>query len=449
MLSLIRDRTPQKVQAKKFFSLVIAIGATAVLFTGLLLAQHSSNIPRTPGAGPAKAARAVKSHFITPAGDVRFKSSSRPRPGQIMKPLRVASSAAWSVTYPVTLPAGYQSPTGIAAAANGSDLWLFAQGGSSSAPLDTLFYWTSRTNSLTAYQLDTANESLQAGLYTPIVVDSSGNAWLGDNRTLVYVDRGTGEVTTLTLPDVATASTSSDLPVPPTIGQAEDYTSIDALAVAPDGSIVVARQYATALQLVNTSTEAVTGLSLPAGTELASLGEGDIAGAGTGEIAAALYAGSGVHELGQYSSASGWTLSTSPCPAYAVSMTGDVLGVTGPNCAAFGTDNSAVAPTLESQETTMVTGSEHYACAVYLGQDRVALCGSNVIGMSTLGGASTTSVALGEIAQAPPSYPNASQQVTGPTSSPIAPGLIATSGDGSLWFVPEQGSQAVGRITSS
>ena len=95
------------------------------------------------------------------------------------------------------------------------------------------------------------------------------------------VDRATGTVTSITLPDVAfEGSNGNGLPTPPSATYAEDYSDIDALALAPDGSIVVARQYATELQLVDPSSGAVTSLPLPPGTELASLGSGDVAGLG-------------------------------------------------------------------------------------------------------------------------------------------------------------------------
>lgn len=106
-------------------------------------------------------------------------------PGAIIRPR--ATAAGVTISYPIQLPAGYQAPTGIAADPGGQGVWLFAQGGSPASPLDTVFYSPGATGPLTEYQLDATNPALQGGAQTPIAADSSGDAWIGDNRTLVSV----------------------------------------------------------------------------------------------------------------------------------------------------------------------------------------------------------------------------------------------------------------------
>ena len=348
------------------------------------------------------------------------------------------------MTYPIELPAPYHSPTGIATDPGGG-VWLFAQGGTAATPLDTVFYWSNATSQLSQFQLDGSNPALQAGADTPIVVDEAGTAWVGDNRTLVSVDRATGTVTSITLPDVAfEGSNGNGLPTPPSATYAEDYSDIDALALAPDGSIVVARQYATELQLVDPSSGAVTSLPLPPGTELASLGSGDVAGLGADEIAATLYAGEGVHELGQYAAGS-WTVSQSPCPAYAVSMTSTMIAVTGPGCVSTAYLPASGASTLQPQPVSSEVGSEQYPGAVPLGSSHVAINEGGTIEIAPLGAAVTATVSLGQIAVALSSSPGGSSQA-GVTSSPISAGLTAPTAGGSLWFVPAQGGTSVGLL---
>ncbi len=366
------------------------------------------------------------------------------RPGAIRNPR--PNAAAWAVGYPFKLPTGYQSPTGIAADTVGNGVWLFAQGGDSTAPLDTVFYWSG--SKLTAYQLDAADPTLQGGAQTPIVVDADGMAWIGDNRTLVSVNRQTGVITTFKLPDVAIAAPSSGLPVPPPMASAQDFTVIDALAISAEGSVVIARQFATEFQSFDPSTHQTTTLALPAGTILAGLGN-DVAGQAGGEIAAVLYAGQGVHELGQYSNGQ-WTISQGPCPAYAVSMTASSVAVTGPDCIAVGTVSGTAEPArLSIQPASQTAGSEDQACAVSLASGTVAMCSPLGLAVAQPGSGTSTEVSLGQIVSAISAGPGGQTAGTasGLVALPITPGLMSAASSGDLWFVPAQGGTAVGLLS--
>jgi hypothetical protein len=366
------------------------------------------------------------------------------RPGAIIKPQ--ATSPTSAVTYPIKLPAGYQTPTGMAAYIAGNGLWLFAQGGDS-APLDTVFYWSSTTGQLTGYQLDAANPALQGGVQTPIAVDAHGVAWIGDNRTLVSVNRQTRTISTFQLPDVTIGAPGSGLPEPPPMASAQDFTDIDALAIAPDGSIVIARQFATELQIFDPSTHQATPLPLPSGTSLAGLGQ-DVAGQGAGDIAAVLYAGNGIHELGQYTNGQ-WDVSQGPCPAYAVSMTASTIAVTGPDCIAIGAVPGSTKPAgLAAQPSSGTAGSEDQPCAVPLTSGTVAMCAPGGITLASPGSSASAGVALGQIVSMLSSGP-ASPANGGLVALTITPGLMSAGSNGDLWFIPAQGGTAIGLLSPS
>jgi hypothetical protein len=310
-----------------------------------------------------------------------------------------------------------------------------------------VFYWSSRTGQLTAYQLDAANPPLQGGLRTPIAVDTHGVAWIGDNRTLISVSRLTGTISTFQLPDVTIGAPGSGLPQPPPMGSAQDATDINALAIAPDGSVVIARQFATELQIFSPSTGQTTPLSLPSGTSLAGLGQ-DVAGQGTGDIAAVLYAGNGIHELGQYANGQ-WAVSQAPCPAHAVSMTASTIAVTGPGCVAIGTVPSSGQPAgLATQPSSGTAGSEDQPCAVPLTSGTIAMCAPGGMTLASPGSSVTSRVALGQIvSQLSPGPAGAAGG--GLVALTITPGLMSAGSAGELWFVPAQGGTAIGLLSPS
>jgi streptogramin lyase len=192
--------------------------------------------------------------------------------GTVVAPSSLSSTEGWAVSYPVHLPSGYQTPSGIAA--TGSALWLFANGGTPQAPLNTAFEWSN--GQLQSYQLDSSNPALQAASDTPIVVDPSGTAWIGVNRTLVSVNPTSGAIDSFTLPDVTMTSSGTGLPVPPSTTSAEIYTDIDAIALGANGDIVIGRMYAAELQLLDPASGGISVIPLPSGTELAGLGSGDL-----------------------------------------------------------------------------------------------------------------------------------------------------------------------------
>lgn len=264
---------------------------------------------------------------------------SQPATNQLSRPFAdggirppVHLPIGWSVTYPVDLPHGYNTITGIASSATGHDLWVFAQG-----PDERLFHIMLPNRVVKSYSLDPAGGRLHAGLETPVAIASSGTVWVGVNESLLELDQATGEVRTTRLPPVSVGAPDSGLPQLP-VPNGGAYAGIDALTIRSDGSIIVGREFATAIQIFNPATKAVTALPLPPRTALVGLGSTDLAQDADGsELAAALYAPNGVDELGQYSNGA-WTLSGG-CPAYGVVIYRSEITVSGSHCVAYGAIN--------------------------------------------------------------------------------------------------------------
>jgi hypothetical protein len=409
----------------------LAAGVAVTLLIVLLNSlQHGTQAPGRTRSGTAPAAQPGRLHL-------RAGSVIQPRP----------SAAGWQVSYPIRLPAGYQAPTGIAADPDGAGVWFFASGGTAAHPLDTVFYWAAGRGTLSRYQLDGANQALQAGAQTPIAVTADGTAWIGDNRTLVSVNRRTGAIRTLPLPAVSVARrNSAGLPVPPVARYAQGFTDIDALAIAPGGDLVIARQFATELQVLNPASHLISSVRLPRRTELAGLGA-DIAGLGRGEVGAALYAGHGVHELGQYAQ-SRWQVTRGRCPAYAVAMTATAIAATGPGCVAVGTLAPAGPARLAVQPASATAGSQQQACAVPLGGGQLALCSRRGLAVARAGAGSAVTLVLGQIVGLLPAGPagQAGSTAGGMVLSAITPGLMAPAGQ-RLWFVPAQGGSVIGLVS--
>lgn len=347
-----------------------------------------------------------------------------------------------TVEYPVALPSGYQAPTGLATdESNG--VWFFAQGLINGSPQETLFHWSPTPQALTAYAVDVSSAALNAGLDTPIVVDQSGRAWLGINQSLLVATPGLAGLRVLSLPPVALGAPGSGLPSLPG-PQPGDIAPIESLALGPGGTIVVARAFATELQVVDPSSLAVSSIPLPAGTALAGLGANDLASeADGGVIAAALYSGSGVHELGQYVNGT-WSLTPAPCPAYAVAISASTLVVSGPGCVAAGTIPSAASGPVEITSLSVRGLPQGTPRAIALNGTTVLVdLGAGVV--SARGGSQSGPVSLGETDPGP-SVGGSGGGISTPV--PIAMALVAPAGGGGAWFVPNGGAARVGQISA-
>jgi hypothetical protein len=324
-------------------------------------------------------------------------------------------------------------------------VWLFAQGMISGSPQETLFHWSpSASPSLASFAVDTSDASLNAGLETPIVVDQSGRAWLGINQTLLIAAPGSSGLTTVSLPAVTVGAPGSGLPTVP-VANPGATVPIESLALGPGNTIVVGRAFATELQVVDVASLTVSSIPLPTGTALAGLGPNDIASdPGGNVVAAVLYSGSGVHELGQYVNGT-WTIDTEPCPAYAATVSAQTLVVAGPSCVAAGAiDSDDPATTAPVALTTVnVQGlPQGSSQAIALNSSTVlADLGNGIVSASA--GSQSSPVSLGTTVPGPSSF----QASSSPAPVPIRLALVTAASQGGVWFVPDAGAVRVGLVS--
>jgi hypothetical protein len=349
------------------------------------------------------------------------------------------TSTSWTVRYPISLPAGYVAPTGIAPDSTGG-LWMLAAGRVAGSPRETLFHWTGVSGVLSSYAINGSATGSGVGMRTPIVVDDAGDVWLGINSTLVDFNPASGEATTVRLPAVTMGARGSGLPSLPTRDPGA-HAEIDALAISSNGSIVVGRAFATELQTVDPNTLAVETIALPSGTALAGLGAGDISSSSAGGmVAATLYSGSGVHEIGLLVHGY-WSTSSTPCHAYATSMAHQVLAVSGPRCVATATLSTNRTPAvLRSLHVVALTENP---CAVAVSDSTILVCVSGGMAALTNGKQSPT-FSLGRV-RVTPSI-GGSGSGSGASSQAVTPALLCTGSLGTEWFVPAQKGAVVGLI---
>jgi hypothetical protein len=429
--------------------------------------QRNSRLRRSPRASwLSRAILAVLLiALILPATVMRVTSGTRSRtsndihrsaPAPTSPPIRAAAGqvtppsttpSGWTVSYPISLPAGYSEPTGIVSD-NAGGLWFFAIGQVSGY---TLFHWQTSTESLSSYAIDDSDSTGAPGEWTPLLVDNAGNVWIGIHSTLVEFDPSTGTMNSTDLPPVSVGPPGSGLPsLPPTPGSSDSSTgtdpnaTIDSLVPSSTGGIVVGRQFATELQVVDPKTLTVGTIPLPTATALAGLGEGDISSSpSSGVLVAALYAASGAHELGQLVQGS-WNVSSTPCPANSTSISNNELVVSGPQCVAAGplADNTVVALTqIDASGLTATPCVAPISSSVVLACVQGGVAGLN---NGTGSAADTPVVSLGEVSAGPSSGFNGVTPTSG--LEPIVPTLICAGGVGQAWFVPSDESM-IGLVT--
>jgi hypothetical protein len=377
-----------------------------------------------------------------PQGPVRVAGARRAvDPGGIIAPPR--DQSGWRVSYPIKMPAGYDAPSSLVADASGRSVWFFAQGRVDGRPRETLFEWSVSSGGLRAYPIDNSDRALEAGAWTPIVVDRSGRAWLGINSTLVIFRPDGSRARLLALPPVKVGNRKRGLPGSPGPDPGR-HANIDALALGPGGSIDVARAFATELQSVNPRTLHVRDITLPTDSAIAGLGEDIVSGAGV--VAAVLYKGTGVHELGQYTRRS-WSISDRPCAAYGASASGSVLVVSGPNCVERGTILEREAATMSRLHVPSFAGLPHPAIA----SSPSTILSATRHGLAVTKAGRSVVISLGKIKvrEGPPSGGGPSPPARAYSASKnvdIVPGLMSSIGNGEAWFVPEPAGRVIGLV---
>lgn len=414
------------------------------------------------------AACASRESVTAPRARVRASARvSAPAVGTVIPPH--GTGDGWRVTYPVTLPAGYETVTGLASSPSGASLWVVAQGVHDGSRVESVLEYSAESGALLrTVPLDLGNPALVAGGLTPAVVLPSGVVWVGINEDLVEVGPR-GVASTVTLPTVPLAT--APLPAPPSgMPDRAGSAGVESLALASDGQVVIGRRFSTDTELLDTATRRLRSVALPAGTEL-SQAAGDLAGEGSTPPVAVLVEANGAPALATYRSGS-WVTLASPCAPTAVSALGSEVVAAGPTCVArVGTQMGATAVVPLRASLAALGPEAADVRAVVVARGEVGLTASEgMVFLDSPTGTETGVVSLGDIETAPssglgseavseadapgpssaagsPPKGSASESALGaPRPVPIVPGLLAADALGGLWVVPTGSADVIGHI---
>ena len=346
----------------------------------------------------------------------------------------MATASAASVTYPETLPAGYGSITGLAASASGDDAWYFAE----SATRDTLFRYSAATRQLREYQLP-VSVALRAGMYTPIAIEGTDQAWIGINSSVVHVNGTTGAVTVtkLAAPSIA-SSVAGHLPFVPAGYTASAFEGIQSMAVASDGTLYIGRLFGSALEAYNTKTGAMRDVALPSGSVLEGVGT-DLAVGADGAVTAVLARpASGSVAIAAEQAGTWRAVATPGCAAQAVTPGSAGAMLVGASCASRVTATAA-APLATQHSRLNGTGVALSATSEILG---------TTTGAILVRGAGVTSVNLGTATVGSLIMPPNAPDKNVPSAAPVTFRLTAGADGSHVWFVPAVGAGLrIGLIT--
>lgn len=346
-----------------------------------------------------------------------------------------------TLSYPVSVPTGYSNPSGLATAAS-SVVWYFAE----SATQDTLFRFDQATGNVSRIQIP-PTPALRSGLFTPMALDGTTAVWIGINSTLVEVNQTTGRVTLIDLPPIPLLPpTVAQPPSAPAGEQSTAYEGIESLSIEPNGTVVVGRLFASALQTYSPITNEFGQILLPGGSMLVTAQQ-DLSTSSTGLLSTLLWttrsSGSGV--LAQWDGTA-WKMSATSCGADTVSSTGADVLVSGQGCAAL------VSQAPDAVASTQVAVHQLTALPNLTGTG--ALLGGSAALLGTGTGAQiidsqgAVAVELGTMLEGPSVGGGESgSQQPGTREVPIRLGLTASAGDGSAWFTLANGSSMIGRVT--
>lgn len=354
--------------------------------------------------------------------------------------------AGWSVSYPIALPRNFPAIGGIATdPASGTVWFLSARIPKRTHPLMALFSWSTQTHQLAEFPLP-ASDSAFDGPAVPMAATPNGNVWVGLRNQLVVFDSATGLFSNVPLPAVhhgIWGTTKPDL--------FDTSDPIVGLAASSSGTVVVARQFAHVLQLVDSRTSAVRTLSLPGRTALNNadysfLGNVAVDASGS-DVAAVLIARrtdkpANVRELWQYVNGR-WEFTATKSQPGLVEFSGEELVASNFNgSVGYGTFHVGQGAV---QLTSLPLSSTRN------GFDGVALANATVLlrtddavqGVSRHGSARL--LTLGEIpwiAGGGGPHPGICPQRSTPIPceqyyGPILPEFMIWGGGNSVWFLPE------------
>lgn len=340
-------------------------------------------------------------------------------------------SAAATANLRMPLPVGYDRPSGITADAQGG-VWAFAESASSK----TLFHWTVG-GSASQYNLANPDPDLSAGAETPMTVLPSGVVVIGINQRLVSFDPGSKTWTVSTVPTgplESTPATSVGNAPPP-----QAFELISGVAAGPAGSVLVTEDFASAIEQYSPSANTYQRVALPQGTEVLHTGGAmPMTPLSSGKVAVVLWDGSVAH-LDQWDGSSWSEQASQGCAPRGLEANGAGLAVDGDDCVATSPSTAGAKP------TTPASALPASPLSAYIAPGDIAYSqpGSIAVIADTTG-QRIAQVDLGSVAFGLPSGPSAPQ--SRPTSVPAIPSLIASTGDGNLYYV-DQGPPAVHQIT--
>jgi hypothetical protein len=344
-----------------------------------------------------------------------------------------------TVTYPFALPSGYSDPSGMVADSAGN-VWVYAYDASGPA----LFYWNNTSSSLATYPVPASFGSNESAV-DPMVIDNAGEVWIGDSAQLYRFDISSTSWTSVPLPDAGLVSPTVERTpmIPGTTPQ--QFEQVVALSVNTTGQVVVGRMFASALQEVDPATGGVQSIPLPAGTALLGGDSSDVVAGGGGSLSARLYQSGSAHQAGRsrlmVRSAHGtWSAINSCVSSYVNSSYGN--WAVGPNCIerAYPT-----ASTVSSVAVTNVRGRFAPTGVVAAPQRGllVSPCKSGLAVLSLSSGR-VSDVRLGTEQVAPSGMPTGQR---GPRTEPVVPELMATGGNGLLWFSSANAGHRIGLVS--
>jgi hypothetical protein len=248
-------------------------------------------------------------------------------------PRSLSTGAPVKVSYPVNLPDGYAPPTGMAAGTHG--VWFIAGGSIQGAVHETVFHYDSQTKQLDKFEINTRLAALRAGYLTPMIVGNNGNAWLGINQSLLQIDPYQGIISDIALPKVSVSSLSSGLPRPPG-SSPSSMSSIESLAIGPEGKIYIARDLATSIQIFDPRSRTVTSKDVPADTTISGTGENVLASHDdNATVDVILYAGHGASKIGELTHGAWITQSQTCSPLRIIGRGNDLIVEGSSNCFAI------------------------------------------------------------------------------------------------------------------
>ncbi len=359
--------------------------------------------------------------------------------GGLTPPRNLPSSV--TLSYPVSVPTGYSNPSGLATAGT-SVVWYFAE----SATQDTLFRFDQASGNVRQIQIP-PTPALRSGLFTPLALEGATAVWIGINSTLVEVNQTTGMATLIDLPPISLLPpTVAQPPSVPGGQQGTAYEGIESLSIEPNGTVVVGRLFASALQTYAPSTNEFGQIALPSGSMLVTAQQ-NLSTSSTGLVSALLWVTriSGLGVLAQWDGTA-WKMPVTSCGAATLSSSGADVLVSGQGCAALVSQPSGAAASTQVAVHQLTASPNLTGTGALLG--RAAALLSTGTGAQIIDSQGALAVGLGTMLAGPSVGGGESGgQQSGTREVPILLGLTASAGDGSVWFTLANGSSMIGRVT--